>query len=86
MKKLGLPTDAHSSLKKLKILQSTWFPILLYASESWTITSIIKRMLDLFATSWYRYNLGKRKLDKIKTNDILKQIRKDSLNETIQRR
>jgi hypothetical protein len=85
MKKLWLSTDVHLSLK-LKILQSTCFSILLYASESWTITPLIKRMLDSFALSCYRYILGKRKLDKIKTSDILKQVRKEPLSETVQGR
>ena len=77
----SLPTEL-----KVSLFQTTCFSILLYGCESWTLTQKLEDKLNSFATSCYRIMLGVKRLDFIRNEDLLRQVKQKPLILEIHRR
>ena len=71
---------------KANIFDATVIAILLYGSETWIVSSEMKKKLNSFATKCYRMWLGIRPLDKITNEEIYKQLDQKSLVSKLQSR
>ena len=71
---------------KTKIFSQTCVPILLYGSETWTITKKLEKKINTFAMKAYRIILNISWKDKVRNEDVLKLIKKNLLYETLKTR
>ena len=46
--------------------------IIFFNAGTWTITKVMKKEIDSFGTSCYRYKLGIRRINKIRNEDVPK--------------
>lgn len=82
MKKLWSSNEISLKLK-LNILNGTCFAILLYGSESWIIDQEAENIIDRFALACYRHILKLRISNKIRNENILRQIGQNKLSQTV---
>ena len=71
---------------KLRLFQASCLSILLYGSETWTITEYHRKTLDSFATNCYRIMLKIKRIDKISNDEIYKRVNRKPLTTTIFKR
>jgi len=71
---------------RVRIFHSTCLLILLYGSESWSLTKVMTSRLDSFATSCYRYMLGVKRADRVWNEAILQAVCQKPLSTVIKQR
>ena len=77
----------HVPIKlKTSIFDASVLSILLYGCELWIITPKIEQQINSFATNCYRHMLHKKRVDKIKLDDIYKQVDRLPLINTVRKR
>ena len=64
---------------KVNLFQTTCLSVLLYGCESWTLTQRLKDKLNSFTTSCSRIILGVKRLDFIRNEDLLRQVKQKPL-------
>ena len=55
----------------LRLFDSLILSIIFCNAETWTITKVMKKEIDSFGTSCYRYLLGIRRIDKVRNKGVL---------------
>lgn len=85
MRKIWKSKDITLNLK-LRILDSTCIPILLYGSETWIINTESENRINSFATTCYRYILGISKRERKTNEEILNRVQREHLIEKIRLR
>ena len=60
--------------------------ILFYKSETWVTTKVMKKEIDFFGTSCYRYMLGKRRIDRVRNEEVLQRVQRSNLSNLMYKR
>ena len=68
---------------KLRIYEATCLSILLYGCETWSITVLMRKSIDSFATSCYRFMLGIKWSDKVTNEVVLSRVHRLPLSCTV---
>ena len=75
-----------SLIVKLHLFGSIILSILFYNSETWVTTKIMKKEIDSFGTSCYRYMLGIKRIDRVRNEEILQKVRRSNLSNFMYKR
>ena len=79
------PTNISVELK-VRLFKASCLAILLYGSETWTLTKQQKQVLNSFATSCYRIMLGIKRMDHVTNETIYALVNEKPLSLVIARR
>lgn len=71
---------------KVRLFKASCLAILLYGSETWTLTKQQKQVLNSFATSCYRIMLGVKRMDHVTNETIYALVNEEPLSSVIARR
>ena len=59
---------------KLHLFDSRILSIIFYNSETWVTTKVMKKEIDSFGTSYFRYILGIRRIVKVRKEEVLQRV------------
>ena len=71
---------------KLHLFDSLILSIIFYNSETWVTTKAMKKEIDSFGTSCYRYMLGIRRIDRVKNEEVLQRVQRSNLSDLMYKR
>ena len=71
---------------KLRLFDALIIPVLLYGSESWTISQTMCDRINAFGTSCYRIMLGVKRTDRVRNTVILQTVNRPALCNIVYRR
>ena len=60
--------------------------ILFYKSETLVTTKVMKKKIDFFGTSCYRYMVGIRRIDRVRNEEVLQRVQRSNLSKRMYKR
>ena len=71
---------------KLQLFDPLILSILLYNSETWVTIKVMKKEINSFGTSCYRYMLGIRRIYRVKNEEVLQRVQRSNLGNLMHKR